>query len=915
MKLNKIFMAVAAMAIVGCSSDDLNVAAPEQAAEDSRLVELNPNFVLAGVGVEDTGTRTHWEQNATTKALQNKFLPIYNATAAATQTLDVAADLTAQAVGLCWLGNGGVGTDVYTNYQFYHFGWLNNGETEADLDKCTPPTLYNGSLYSDITLKAVTNGAGGEAKPGTDWTTTELPPKSLHPTTGLDNLNYNSGVYKTDNKSIFGGQYIVYYPFNPDFKDAGTIPAIAETVFGDPALGTGVSEAFTTAELGKATFRYSSPVTIEGGDNAADFALYNLSSLVQLRVACPAGNGAIGKKISKIILYSPSKKLLKQANLAADKIVAGQKGTALYASTEGTKTITANFAAPVALAATTSAAVTSAYITVLPTNVDDLEVLVYNSTDKTWARIAMPTTAFEAGKAKRLDVSVKLADFTTDYIAVDDPSLQQALTDARLVATAANPKTITVIGDITLTTSPFNINNAKDANITITGDDIIVPELVTLNVATKMASKVRVLGTSCCSGAGTGGRVDVQGGTISDVTMEPTEARVTPATYDALNPEVTYSAAATVAAGKTFEVQAGNVKVNNAVAHKGNIVIAEGAKVTVAATTGDLKFMGSNVTNNGTIEVNKGGKYDMTDANGNATAADGKRMTNNGKFIHNVDAGVGTAVQSMVQNGEYRCKVDDQIKLDDAFLQWTACSVIEMVNVAAVSYNLGTAAKIATPYKHNGKYIDIEVNSGALTTFNNIITANPKADDEVINIGNLTVTAGGLDIDYNQLGNESPTKILHKRTLNVNGNMAVAANTTFVDSKKITVTGNLTVSGGATTLTYKGAKANVDGLAVAGDIKVSAATFDAGNAAADVDALNITCANFYLENAGTAVFGNRTDGAAKNLVVSGTISNPLGCTFKIVGANQDGAGSVLAWVTCSQLLTGGTFPGALPRVE
>jgi hypothetical protein len=904
MKLNKIFMAVAAMAIVGCSSDDLNVVAPEQTVEDARLVELNPDFVLAGVGVEDTGTRTHWEQDATTKALQNKFLPIYNATAAAGQNLDVAAEVTEQTVGLCWLGNGAVGTDVYTNYEFYHFGWLNKGETKADLDKCG--TLFNGSLYSDITnLAAVTNGVGGEALPGTDWTITELPAKSVK--AGADNLNYNSGVYKTENKSIFGGQYIVYYPFDEDFKDAGTIPAKAETVFNN------VSQNFNTPEVGKATFRYSSPVTIEGGDNAADFSLYNLSTLVQLRVACPAGDAAIGDNISQVILYSPSEKLLKQANLAADKIVAGQKGEALYASTEGTKTIVANFTAPVALAAT-NGVVTSAYITALPTTVDDLEVLVYNSTDKKWARVAMPTTAFEAGKAKRLDISVKDADFTSDYIAVDDASLLQALTDARAVATAANPATITVIGDITLTTSPFNINNVKDANITIKGDDIIVPEDITLNLKTNMESDIRVLGKSCCTGAN-GGIVDVQGGTISNVTMEPTEARVTPATYNALNPQVTYTAAATVAAGKTFEVQAGNVVVNAAVQHKGNIVIAEGAKVTVAATTGDLKFMGSNVTNNGTIEVNKGGKYDMTDANGNATAADGKRMTNNGKFIHNVDAGVGTAVQSMVQNGEYRCKVDDQIKLDDAFLQWTACSVIEMVNAGALPYNLGTAANIATPYKHNGKYIDIEVNSGGLTTFNNVITANPKADDEVINIGNLTVTAGGLAIDYNNNGTETPTPILHKRTLNVNGNMAVAANTTFVDSKKITVTGNLTVSGGATTLTYKGAKANVDGLAVAGDIKVSAATFDAGNAAADVDALNITCANFYLENAGTAIFGNRTDGAAKNLVVSGTISNPLGCIFKIVGANQDGNGSVLAWVTCSQLLTGGTFPGALPRVE
>ena len=904
MKFNKFFMVLAATAIVGCTSDDLSDFTANQAIEDSNLIELNSDFAIAGVGVEEgSATRTHWEQ-AANKALVNKFLPIYNA-ATTGVTLDNDADVLEEAVGLCWLGQV-PGAEVYTNYQFYHFGWLNKGETEADY-ACG--TLYNGALYSDINVAAVTNGVGGEAKPGTDWLPADLPAKAV--LAGADNLNYNSGVYKTENKSIFGGDYIVYYPFNEDFKEAGTIPAKATTVFNN------VSVAFNTPELGKATFRYSAPVTIEGGNEAANFGLYNLSTLVQLRVACPAGDGAIGKNISQVILYSPSKKLLKQANLAADKIVAGKKGAELYASSEGTKTIVANFGAAVALAAT-NGAVTSAYITVLPTTVDDLVALVYNSTDQTWATINLGNTVFEAGKAKRLDITVKDADFKANYIAVDDASLIQAITDARAeyAGDASARPTISVIGDIELSTSPFDISSdAADPYITITGDNIIVPEGVTLNLKTNMDSKVRVLGTYCCSGAATGGRVDVQGGTISDVTMEPTEARVTPATYDALNPQVTYSAAATVAAGKTFEVQAGNVIVNDAVAHKGNIVIAEGAKVTVAATTGDLKFMGSNVTNNGTIEVNKGGKYDMTDANGNATAADGKRMTNNGKFIHNVDAGVGTAVQSMVQNGEYRCKVDDQIKLDDAFLQWTACSVIEMVNAAAVSYNLGTAANIATPYKHNGKYIDIEVNSGALTTFNNIITANPKADDEVINIGNLTVTAGGLNIDYNNNGNEAPTPILHKRTLNVNGNMAVAANTTFVDSKKITVTGNLTVSGAGVTLSYKGAKANVEGLAVAGDIKVSAATFDAGSLAADVDALNITCANFYLEKAGTAVFGNRTDGAAKNLVVSGTISNPDGCTFRIVGAGQNGAGSVLAWVTCSQLLTGGTFPGALPRVE
>lgn len=901
MKLNKIFMALAATAIVGCTSEDVSDFTATQAIEDSNLIELTPDFAIAGVGVEGGTTRTHWDM--VSGSLVNKFLPIWaTAPAGGNVIYDITtkkdANLEAQAVGLCWLGQV-PGAEVYTNYQFYHFGWLNVGEEKANFE-CGK--LLNGSTYDEITVVAG-DAAGDEA----DEANFTLPAKSA--TTGL---NYNSGVYKTDNKAIFGGQYIVYYPFNENFKDAGTIPAVAETVFGDPA-GTGVSTKFDTKELGKATFRYSAPVTIEGGDQAADFGLFNLSTLVQLKVALPAGDAASGtKNIDQIVLYSASQKLLKQANLAADKIVAGKKGAELYASTEGTKTIVANFPTGGVALNASDATPTSAYITVLPTTVDDLVVLVHNVSDGKWARVNMGSTEFKAGSAKVLNIPVTLTDFQAEYIAVDEASLTQALTEARneVIADPTATPAISVIGDITVAAG-LDINNANDANITIKGDAIIVPQDATLRLNTNMESDVRVLGKSCCTGT-LGGRLVIQGGTVNNVTMEPTEVKkeLTTTEYNNYNPLTTYNTGtATIAAGKTFDVQAGRVVVRNAVEHKGNIKIAEGASLTVDGTgtyKGDIQFMGSNVTNDGTIEVLKGGKYDMTDANGNATATDGQRMTNNGKFIHNVDAGVGTAVQSMAQNGEYRCKVDDQIKLDDAFLQWTACSVIEMVNTGAKSYNLGTAASIATPYQHNGKYIDIEVNAGGLTTF-----TNPTPDANIINIGNLTVTAGGLDIDYTNTVSGTTAS----RSLAVNGDMAVAANTTITDSKKITVTKNLTVEGAGVTLAYKGAKKNVDGLAVTGDITVSGATFDAGSVAADVDALNITCANFYLKDAATAVFGNRTDGAAKNLVVSGTISNPTGCTFNIVAANQNGAGSVLAWVTCKKLEVGGTFSAARPRVE
>ena len=202
-------------------------------------------------------------------------------------------------------------------------------------------------------------------------------------------------------------------------------------------------------------------------------------------------------------------------------------------------------------------------------------------------------------------------------------------------------------------------------------------------------------------------------------------------------------------------------------------------------------------------------------------------------------------------------------------------------------------------YQHNGKYIDIEVNATGITRFDNPVVTAPDGDSKIIQIGNLKVKST-LAIYY--VTGEG------QRTLNVNGDMTVEGNTVIHSSKKINITGNLNIDGAK--LTYDGAKANVEGLAVAKDITVeNAGTFNAD----DVDALNITCANFYLKNASTAKFGNRTDGATKNLTVSGTISNPAGCTFDIHTANQI-SGSVLATITCTKLTVGGEFPGGRPQV-
>jgi len=910
MKLNKILMALAATAIVGCTSDDLNELTSKQAAEDSRLIELNENFVLSGVGVEGVATRTHWEQDPETKALVNKFLPIYNSEAYAGYKLDKGANLKAQAVGLCWLGET-TGADVYTNYQFYHFGWLKKGETVADVDNCDPFNLYNGATYNEITL-----AADGNLDEEADETNFNLPPAK-----SSWELNYNSGVYKTENKTIFGGQYIVYYPYNPEFQKTGTIPAKAKTSF-DWNVTT---DDYDSPELGQATFRYSAPVDIEGGMKAANFGLYNLSTLVRLRVfTASAGDAYIHNDIDKVVLYSESGKFVKQANLAADKIKDGKQGQELYAETEGTKTITVNFQGTFPQLDTKNSTNVSAYFTVLPTTVDDLVALVHNYTNGFWYRVELPAAEFKAGSAKVIDVTVKEADITSDYVAVDQESLEAALEAADANASESNPQTVTVIGDIKLsgdlTIDAYLLSYGNGKYITIDGGAIIVPQGVNLTIEDlkEVKSDIRVLGKDCCTTGVRGGRLFVNSIstdpknviTLNNVTLEKTEARVSNETeFTDYNPMVTYEgtgdANIVIADGKMVNVIGGTVKVDRAVEHKGDIVIAKDGKLIVEKTTnptpGDLNFLGSNIVNNGIIEVEKNAHFDITDEDGNASWADGQNMINNGKFIHQVDANVGTTVQNMQQNGEYRCKVDKQQALNDAYVKWTACSVIEMVDGVA-AYDLGSACK------HKNKYVDIEVNNSlAQTTFNG-------ADTKNIEIGNLTVTATSLGLQINY----APNADKEQRELTVHGNMNVLNDCELTESKKVTVDGNLNVVSGEianVTLTYKGESKNKGGLEVKGDIIVTDATFDAS----DDDALEIKCKNFSLikkDPAGAgayAEFGLRSKGNTKStMTVGGTISNPKGCEFAMTPAA--GGEKLLAWITCKQLTVGGAFPGGKPQV-
>lgn len=132
-------------AFAACSNEEL--ATIESADVQSNMIELSENFMLGTVGSDNVESRTHW--NLDNGVLKNVFAPIINSTDFNNQLGTY--NVKAPAIGLCWIGQS-LGTNVYTNYEFIHNGWLAKDVNEAEFAVCPPHELLNGWLYSEVTV-------------------------------------------------------------------------------------------------------------------------------------------------------------------------------------------------------------------------------------------------------------------------------------------------------------------------------------------------------------------------------------------------------------------------------------------------------------------------------------------------------------------------------------------------------------------------------------------------------------------------------------------------------------------------------------------------------------------------------------------------------------------------------------------
>ena len=364
---------------------------------------------------------------------------------------------------------------VFTNYKFEHFAWRIVGE-ELKADPCTPNTWESGAeLLQDEYFTA-------DWKKGSE----SLPAYVEKDKLKEGNVDYHTGLFNTDNSTVYAGQYIVYAPYDAE-NVSNYIIASSKNVYDGAYLyndkGEETSDATTKGKVWEYNdiFVYGT-TAVGGGDQLTTFSTNNLHGYVSLALK-GAGN------IKKVILYDAKGRLLTKVGLSAKGIYDGKEGKDLYlaagvAERETTKTITVNMekrgnstAAYPALKKDENSRV---LIPVLPTEsaLDNVEIILVNEDDQAF-RTKVPSLSITDNKTTAIEINN--VDFTNAGVLVTDEIALRVATgnqkdrnrvqkESFASENAEELKAVELLGDIELTTTL-----AIRGNYTLNGGRIIIP--------------------------------------------------------------------------------------------------------------------------------------------------------------------------------------------------------------------------------------------------------------------------------------------------------------------------------------------------------------------------------------------------------------------------------------------------------
>lgn len=745
MKTKLILAAMALPALFTACSNEEFADATSSPVNKAGLIEVGKDFSIAAVRGNHADTRSSWYND---NGLFFKWLPT-PAVASGNSTINATA-VDAPEIGLCWTGEGlaTVSDVVYTNYKFIHNGWLAKDETAADFNKCDPAQLNNGWLYSEATAYTGTGSTGEQ----NDYGIT-VPAKGAFTTP-----NFKSGVFKTENSTMFEGDYIVYYPYNKNFCQTAAIPATSSLTFSGVQEGTG---GLNDPVFGNSTFAYGTMSITKGGTQASGFGLENLSSLLSVQLVAAntaAVSGLAAIQVYKIVLFNEAG-FVESVDLSAKSIKEGKKGQDLYCGNKVTnKTIVADLSAN----GTITATALKYYVPVLPCDVKNLKLLVYateTGTEKVaFVNAALSTGAVKIGAAEAATVKAQLTadDFKTNvYYAVDDASLGKAIAACKGLS-STNTAEINIIGDIALAN-----DYTVPAFVTVKGDGIIVPEdkTLTLDDNSIMESNITVEGVTCCGGASNGGKLIVNAATIkSAVVIEDKDAD---ADASATAGELEFAADKTSTVTGSITNKGIATVVKPSASNNKTLVNLSGTFNNEGKLT--IETFGSNADDT-KLYVKEAGTFN----NAGTTIVQGVlaiagTATNDGEIADKVSSQVTGNITSLSSPGEYISEVDNNGARFDAALKERPTTIVKFVGTTATSYEMKKIATATAPIK---KYV-VEA-TGVKTTF---VSATTEAD--------VTATLPALDVNSELeiiIGTNADKmlKLVVTGEMNVNATTAVA---------------------------------------------------------------------------------------------------------------------------------------------
>lgn len=510
MKAKYVISALALPLIFGaCSNEDL-ITENANTALNGNMIELPQNFTLVGKKTAPAETRSEMM----TWGKQNVLAWVPNVTVKANLTAD---KQNWDQIGLAWL-NETPGNKVYTNYRFQHYGWLDIDETSAEIDECTDDKRIKNGVYF--------TGNAGEFK---SWNgTSEQTVTAFENSTDLEftaanfttaGVNPANGLFKTDNSTIFTGDYLVYYPFNEDLKEVGYLTATSKKEF------TNATTTATDKDAAKYAGDYMKNLapelfmvgrtSIEGGMQASDFNMGTLSGMIAVKVSNTSDNDL--SNIESVVLYAQGNGFLTSAQLDASKIVNSEsvkQGTALYVA--GGKQETSETLISKASGAVTLTAAKDQYavfgFAALPTTATKVIAVVQDADGNSFAQeIGDVTVKPNAWTA--IEVNVDKALSNKVLYAYDATSLATAIAAADDADSEETRATIKVLGEIEL-----NAGNTIVPDYTTVegGKLVVVPGSVLINskATSVIKSAIDVEGQDCCSSANQG-KLVVDGGTLA----------------------------------------------------------------------------------------------------------------------------------------------------------------------------------------------------------------------------------------------------------------------------------------------------------------------------------------------------------------------------------------------------------------